>query len=70
LEVVKRPEATKGFVLLPRRWVVERSVGGSTRFRRLTREYERLASTPAGLHLVAFVGLFLQRAVKLLIPSP
>jgi transposase len=70
LEVVKRPEAKRGFVLLPRRWVVERSFGWSTRFRRLTRDDERLASTLAGLHLVAFAGLFLQRAVALLIPSP
>ena len=70
LEVVKLPTAKKGFVLLPKRWVVERSFGWSTRFRRLTRDYERLSSTLAGLHLVAFVGLFLQRAVALLIPSP
>jgi transposase len=70
LEVLKRPEAKKGFVLLPRRWVVERSFAWSTRFRRLTRDYERLATTVAGLHLVAFVTLFLQRAVALLIPSP
>ena len=70
LEVVKLPETKKGFVLLPRRWVVERDFGWSTRFRRLTRDYERLARTLAGLHLVAFVSLFLARAVKLLIPSP
>jgi len=70
LEVVKLPEAKRGFVLLPRRWVVERSFGWSTRFRRLTRDYERLASTVAGLHLIAFVTLFLQRAVAFLIPSP
>ena len=70
LEVVKLPEAKRGFVLLPRRWVVERSFGWSTRFRRLTRDYERLASTVAGLHLIAFVTLFLHRAVAWLIPSP
>ena len=35
LEVVKRPEANSGFVLLPRRWVVERSQGWMARFRRL-----------------------------------
>ena len=70
LEVVKLPTAKKGFVLLPRRWVVERDFAWSTRFRRLTRDYERLATTVAGLHLVAFVTLFVQRAVALLIPSP
>ena len=35
LEVVKLPEAKRGFVLLPRRWVVERSFGWAARFRRL-----------------------------------
>jgi transposase len=70
LEVVKLSEAKKGFVLLPRRWVVERSFAWTTRFRRLTRDYERLATTVAGLHLVAFAMLFAQRAVALLIPSP
>ena len=57
LEVVKWPEAQKGFVLLPRRWVIERSFAWTTRFRRLTRDYERLTSTVEGLHLVAFVTL-------------
>ncbi|HEX2488474.1 MAG TPA: IS5 family transposase, partial [Blastocatellia bacterium] len=39
LEVVKLPTAKKGFVLLPRRWVVERSFGWMSRFRRLARDY-------------------------------
>jgi transposase len=55
LEVVKLPEAKKGFVLLPRRWVVERSNAWAARFRHLARDYERLAETLAGLHFVAFV---------------
>ena len=54
LEVVKLPEAKKGFVLLPRRWVVERSFAWATRFRRLVKDYERYASTLADLHIVAF----------------
>ncbi len=70
LEVVKLPAAKRGFVLLPRRWVVERDFGWVTRFRRLTRDYERLARTVAGLHLAAFAILFAQRAVHLLIPGP
>ena len=60
LEVVKLPEAKRGFVLLPRRWVVERSFGWLARFRRLARDYERLAATLAGLHFVAFACLMLQ----------
>jgi transposase len=61
LEVVKLAEAKRGFVLLPRRWVVERSFAWSARFRRLARDYERLAATLAGLHFVAFACLMLTR---------
>jgi transposase len=67
--VIKLPEAKKGFVLLPRRWVVERSFAWATRFRRLVRDYERYASTLAGWHLVAFVCLMLKRAALLAVGS-
>jgi transposase len=70
LEVVKRPEAERGFVLLPRRWVVERDFAWAVRFRRLVKDYERLPATVAGLHFVAFACLFLHRAVTLLGLSP
>ena len=69
LVVVKLPEAKKGFVLLPRRWVIERSFGWTTRFRRLVRDDERYASTLAGLHFVAFVCLMLQQAARLVVCS-
>ena len=59
LEVVKHHEAKRGFVLLPRRWVVERSFAWAARFRRLARDYERLAHTLAGYHWLAFVTLML-----------
>jgi len=65
LEVVKLPEAKHGFVLLPRRWVVERSFGWMSRFRRLVRDYERLPETLAGLHYLAFAILMLSRFVAL-----
>jgi transposase len=61
LEVVKHPEAKKGFVLLPRRWVVERTFGWLGRFRRLARDYERLTETLAGWHWLAFLTLLLPR---------
>jgi transposase len=64
LEVVKLPQAKKGFVLLPRRWVVERSFGWMARFRRLARDYERLPETLAGLHFLAFAMLMLHRFVQ------
>jgi transposase len=49
----------RGFVLLPRRWVVERSFAWAARFRRLARDYERLATTLAGYHWLAFATLML-----------
>ena len=61
LEVVKLAEAKKGFVLLPRRWVVERTFGWIARCRRLARDYERLPQTFAGLHWIMFSGLLLAR---------
>jgi transposase len=61
LEVVKHTEAKRGFVLLPRRWVVERSFGWLGRFRRLARDYERLSKTLAGWHWLAFLGLLLAK---------
>jgi transposase len=69
LEVVKLPTAKHGFVLLPRRWVVERSFAWMSRFRRLARDYERLAQTLAGLHFVAFAILMARRFVTYLIQS-
>lgn len=66
LEVVKHPTAKRGFVLLPRRWVVERSFAWAARFRRLARDYERLAQTLAAYHYLAFVCLLLPKALTAL----
>ncbi len=65
LQVVKLPEAKKGFILLPRRWVVERSFAWATRFRRLVKDYERYPVTLEGLHIVAFVCIMLKKAALL-----
>ena len=65
VEVVRLPEAKRGFVLLPRRWVVERSISWMRRFRRLAKDYERLPETLAGLHYLAFACLMLARATSL-----
>ena len=70
LRVVSLPEAKKGFVLLPRRWVIERSFAWATRFRRLAKGYERLPETVVGLHSVAVACLMLHRATALLGASP
>ena len=64
LEVVKHPMAKRGFVLLPRRWVVERSFAWAARFRRLVRDYERLDTTLKGFHYVAFACLMIANMFK------
>jgi transposase len=66
LIVVRLPEAKRGFVRLPRRWVVERSFAWATRFRRLAKDDERLPETVAGLHFLAFTCLMLP---KVLLPA-
>ena len=66
LVVVNRPEGSRGFVLLPRRWVVERSFAWATRFRRLVRDYERLPQIFAGLHWAVFGVLLAAKFVQVL----
>ncbi|MBI3909321.1 MAG: transposase, partial [Armatimonadetes bacterium] len=66
LAVVKLPEAKRGFMLLPRRWVVERSFAWAARFRRLAKDYERLPEMLAGVHFVVFACLMLVKAAPLL----
>jgi transposase len=64
LEVVKLPRAKRGFVLLPRRWVVERTFAWLGRFRRLARDYERLAKTLEGWHWLAALTLMLANFIS------
>ena len=66
LEVVKHPMAKRGFVLLPRRWVVERSFAWAARFRRLARDYERLDTRLKGFHYFAFACIMVTRMCKAL----
>src|SRR5207249_3955301 len=61
LIVVKHNEAKRGFVLLPRRWVIERTFGWLGRFRRLARDYERLATTLKGWHWLASLVILLAK---------
>lgn len=70
LEVVRHTEAKRGFVLLPRRWVVERSFAWVSRFRRMARDYERLPETVAGIHLAGFVMVMLGQALPHLAAGP
>ena len=66
LNVVKLNEAKRGFVLLPRRWVVERSFAWAARFGRLVKDYERLPETLAGMHFVAYVCLLLKNLMEVI----
>lgn len=63
LEVVRQPEARRGSVLLPRRWVVERLFAWLARVHRLARDDERLSTVLAGLHVIAFACLLLHRVI-------
>ncbi len=66
LEVVTLPDVKRGFVLLPRRWVVERDFGWMSRFRRLARDQERLADVLQGFHLIAFTMLMWKQVLPIL----
>ncbi|MFE7245420.1 IS5 family transposase [Streptomyces sp. NPDC057580] len=61
VEIVKRTDDVKGFKVLPRRWVVERTFGWLVRNRRLARDYERLTATPEAMIKVAMIRLMLVR---------
>ena len=69
LIVVRLPEAKKGFTLLPKRWVVERSFAWAARFRRLARDFERTPEILRGLHFVAFSILMLHNLVSNILES-
>ena len=62
--VVKRNDDAKGFVVLPRRWVVERTLGWITRHRRLVRDYERLPTTHEAMVLIAMTRLMSRRLAR------
>ena len=61
LEVVSRPSGQKGFQVLPRRWVVERALGWFNRYRRLSKDYERLAESSESMVYIASIQTLLNR---------
>jgi putative transposase len=61
LEIVKRSDDVKGFKVLPRRWVVERTFGWLGRQRRLSKDYEYRTDTSEAMIHVAMIGLMLRR---------
>ena len=63
LIVVNRPAGTKGFAVLPRRWIVERTLGWLCRWRRLSRDYEQLPEVSEAMVTLAMIRLTLHCAV-------
>lgn len=61
IEIVRRYESQKGFQVLPRRWVVERTFGWMTRWRRLVRDYERRIDVSKAMILIAMGGNLIRR---------
>ena len=61
LEIVKRNDQQAGFVVLPKRWIVERTFGWLNRFRRLSKDYERLSATSETMIYLAMTRLMLRR---------
>ncbi len=61
LEIVKRSENVKGFHVLPRRWVVERTFGWLGRYRRLSKDYEGLTESSQALIFAAMIHLMVRR---------
>jgi putative transposase len=65
LEIVKRPEGTKGFLLLPKRWIVERTFAWLGRYRRLSKDYEFSTQTSEAMIRVAMIHLMVRRLARL-----
>jgi putative transposase len=64
LEIVERTDDTKGFVVLPRRWVVERTFAWLGRYRRLSRDHEELPETSEAAVLIAMINLMSSRPAR------
>jgi putative transposase len=65
LDIVKRPEGIKGFLLLPKRWIVERTFGWLGRYRRLAKDYEYLTHTSEAMIRVAMIHLMVRRLARM-----
>ena len=67
IEIVKRSDIAKGFVVLPKRWIVERTLAWISRCRRLSRDFERYARTVAAFVRLAMIRIMLKRLTR---PNP
>jgi transposase len=64
LMIVKRSDAAKGFHVLPKRWIVERTYSWMGRCRRLAKDYENLTRSHVGFIILAMIRLMLRRIVR------
>jgi len=64
IEIIKRSDIAKGFVVLPKRWVVERTLAWISRNRRLARDFERYARSAAAFVRLAMIRIMLKRLTK------
>ena len=64
LEIVKRNDDIKGFTVLPRRWVVERTFGWLGRYRRLSKDYEELTESSEAMITLAMINLMSRRLAR------
>jgi transposase len=70
LEIVKRSDDTRGFVVLPRRWFVERTFSWFGRNRRLAKDFQNLAETLATFVTLAAIQLALRRLARVAVLRP
>ncbi len=61
LQVTKRSDKVKGFVVVPKRWVVERTFGWLGRYRRLSKDYEGLTETSEAMIQMAMIHIMVRR---------
>jgi putative transposase len=65
LEMTKRSEAAKGFAVIPKRWIVERTLGWFNRYRRLSKDYELLPQTSEAMIHVVMIHLMVRRLARI-----
>ena len=65
LDIVKRPEGIKGFLLLPKRWIVERTFDWLSRYRRLSKDDEYETHTSEAMIRVAMIHLMVRRLARM-----
>jgi putative transposase len=61
LEMIKRSDHVKGFIRLPKRWVVERTFGWLGKYRRLSKDYEYLTASSEAMIYIAMIHLMVRR---------